>query len=83
MNPGDWTNAIKAAVVALVNTGMALLLAVLVFANIAIDIDAFAILSLAVEAFINSALAFWILLTYRNSPARAQDHLLVERGLKP
>lgn len=73
MNPNDWTNAIKAGVIALVNTGMALLMAVLVFTDITVDLNNFAILSVAVEAFVNSALGLWIAFTYRMSPSRIPD----------
>lgn len=80
---GDWTNAVKAAVIALVNSFMVLILAVTIFAGLDVNVEAYAGLQLAVTGFVNTLLALWVLFTYRNSPARATHEQLQKRGLKP
>jgi hypothetical protein len=59
----DWTNAVKAAVVAFANAWIGLILAIAVFVGWEPDLDAFAGLSLAIETFVNAAAGLWILLT--------------------
>lgn len=83
----EWSNAIKAQIVVMVNAGMALILAIIIFAGLDVDPQAYAGLSLSVEAFVNGALGFWILLTYRMSATRVssvKDAVAVseERGIK-
>lgn len=79
----DWTNAVKAGVIAVVNTGMALALTSAIFLGWEPNIEAFSALSFALEAFVNSALGLWMLLTYKLSNARIRDpKTLKERGLK-
>lgn len=79
----DWTNAVKAGVIAAVNAATTLILATLVFLNVTVDLDKFALLSVAVEGFVNTLLGLWILLTYRNSPTRASASVLKAKGLTP
>jgi hypothetical protein len=83
MNPAEWTNAVKMGVALLVNTMMGLALSSAIFLGLNVDEQAFAGLSLAVDAFVNAALGLWIIITYRQSPARATKSVLESRGLKP
>lgn len=83
MHPEEWTNAVKMGVALVVNTGLGLAFAIAVFVGVEVDTDKFAAVTLATDLFVNSVMALWIILTYRNSPARARPAVLIERGLKP
>lgn len=82
-SPGEWTNAVKAAVIAVVNTFVALVTSIILLMGFEIDLQALAGVTIAIDAFVNAAAVLWILLTYRDSPARAQSSVLKDRGLKP
>jgi hypothetical protein len=83
MNPSEWTNAVKATVVAAVNAFMGLVLALAIFFNLDISVENYAAVSLAVATFVNTIAGLWILLTYRDSPTRATPEVLEQRGLTP
>lgn len=83
MNPGDWTNAVKAAVISFVNAAVALAIALAVMLGWSPDVTQLAVVTGSIDTLVNAGAVLWILLTYRDSPARAQPHLLQERGLKP
>ena len=59
------TNATKAAIIALVNTGLGLLTA--------FDVALTEAQKGAIIAFVNAALVLVVLLTYKNSPKRTPD----------
>lgn len=83
MNPSEWTNAVKASAISLVNGIVALSIAAAVMLGWQPDVNQLTVLTAAIDVVVNAAAAFWILLTYRDSPARAQDSVLKERGLQP
>lgn len=80
MNPGDWTNAVKAAVVAVVNTGVALIIATAVMLGVTTDAQQVAVITASIDAFVNAALSLWIVLSYKNSPTRATERTLKARS---
>lgn len=83
MNPADFTNAVKAGVIAVINTGMALGLATAVMLGWSPDLEQFSVMSVSLEAFVNALLGLWVVLTYKNSPTRASTRTLRNRSAQP
>lgn len=80
MNPLDWTNAVKAGIVAAVNAALALALATAVMLGWHPDINAFSVFSASLDAFINAVMALWVVFTYKDSPTRATTRTLRDRS---